>query len=197
MRSYACGRYVPRGEYLTDLRPIVMIGVMSDAEAADFARDRDVVPGLYWGVRESFIAYVAGNPDGQVYGDGGVETDGEGTFRFPLASAAGEGASWRIAFAGVVRFVAHGGMLDVMLAEPVLELGGEVGALVVTHGEQERRILEVESAPPVEIDGAWLVFPPLATTLTADGSHLFGDVYPPGEPFDPLQVALPVERARS
>lgn len=173
-----------------------MIGVMSD-EASGIPRESGVVPGLYWGVRESFIAYVSGNPDGQVYGDGGVETDGEGTFRFPLASATHEGGSWRIAFEGVVRFIAHGGMLDVMLAEPVLELDGASGALIVTHGEQERRILDVEPAAPVEIEGGWLVFPPLAATLTADGSTLFGGVYPAGEAFDPLQVAIPADAARS
>ncbi len=183
--------------HLTELDPFVMINVMGDTGVDAEMRPPGVVTGLYWAVRESFVGYVAGSPDGQVFGDGGVETDGEGTFRFPLASETHAKGRLHLRFEGIVRFIAHGGMLDVMLGSPEITLGDEVGSLVVTHGSSELRILDVTPAEPVELEGGWRVFPPLMTTLTAAGSSLFGDVYEAGEPFAPIQIALPARSAAS
>lgn len=166
---------------------------MDDSEERAAPRGPGVVAGLYWAVRESFVGYVAGMPDGQVFGDDGAETDGEGTFRFPLASAEHDGGRWRIRFDGVVRFLAHGGMLNVSLVSPVLDLDAETGSLSVAVGDAHVAILEVVPAVPVDVDGGWRVFPPLETRLTPEGSLLFGDVYAAGEPFAPLQVALPAD----
>ncbi len=170
-----------------------MINVMADNGNDADARGPEVVPGLYWAVRESFVGYVSGNPDGQVFGDLGVETDGEGTFRFPLESARRIEGGWRIRFQGVVRFVAHGGMLDVTLASPVVVLDASGGSLAVASEDRDLRILEVSPADPVDVEGGWLVFPPLATALTSHGATVFGDVYAAGTPFAPLQIALPAD----
>lgn len=183
--------------HLTGTVPFVMINVMGDSGGNAETRPHGIVTGLYWAVRESFVGYIAGSPDGRVFGEGGVETDGEGTFRFPLASTTHTTDGWRIRFDGVVRFIAHGGMLDVMLGTPQLSLADTRGSLVVTHGSSELRILDVTPAVPVQLAGGWRVFPPLTTTLTAEGSILFGDVYEAGEPFAPLQIALPAEGAAS
>lgn len=162
-----------------------------DAGPGPTPADGDVVPGLYWGVRESFVRYVLGNPDGQLYGDDGVETDGEGTFRFPLISADRDGADWRLAFRGEVAFVAHGGLLGVRIAQPALELRGGDGALSVRRDEERVVIARVRAAQPVPVGDAWLVFPPLPAALTAEGVALFGDVYAAGDALDPLRIALP------
>lgn len=178
---------------MTESAPLVMIDVMDDSGDRAALRGPEMVSGLYWAVRESFVGYVAGTPDGQVFGDDGAETDGQGTFRFPLVATEHHGARWRIRFEGTVRFLAHGGMLNVTLASPVLDLDAEKGSLYVAVGDREVAILDVTPAAPVEVDGGWRVFPPLAAQLTPAGSALFGDVYAAGEPFAPLQVALPAD----
>ncbi|MCK6066059.1 MULTISPECIES: HtaA domain-containing protein [Microbacterium] len=153
-----------------------------------------VVPGLYWGVRDSFLRYVLGNPDGQLYGDDGVETDGDGMFRFPLRTLERSGPSWRIGFGGEVRFAAHFGMLDVALRHPVVELD-ESGGLLSVDGPNGASlpIVRLEWAAPVLIEGRWVVFPPLSTTLTEEGVAVFGDVYAAGTAFDDIRVALPAD----
>ena len=169
-----------------------MIDVMHDDDVRiPGGPDAGVVPGLYWGVRESFVRYVLMNPDGGVYGDDGLETDGEATFRFPLRHASRDGGRWRIEFGGELHFVAHEGLLAVRIAHPVVELGAGEGTLSVAAGEGREAIAVVRPAEPALIEGGWLVFPPLATELTAAGVALFGDVYTDGEPLDPLRIALP------
>lgn len=168
-----------------------MVDVGQDA-AGSTPGGADVVPGLYWTVRESFVRYVLGNPDGQMWGDDGLETDGEGTFRFPLTSATRTADGWRIEFSGDLRFSAHGGMLTVGIVHPVLELGAEGGVLTVEAGDGTRRpLVAVEAAEPVPIDGGFIVFPPLPTTLAADAVAMFGESYPAGSRFDPLRIAIP------
>lgn len=160
-----------------------------DAGPGPTPADGGVIPGLYWGVRESFVRYVLGNPDGRVHGDDGVETDGEGTFRFPLGSAERHGDDWRLVFRGEVAFSAHGGLLAVRIAQPILELRAGDGTLSVRRGGERVVIARVRPAPPVP-EGAWLVFPPLPAALTAEGVALFGDVYAEGDALDPLRIAL-------
>lgn len=170
-----------------------MIVVMeSDADAASDGTGSMLAPGLYWGVRASFVDYVVGNPDGEVYGDDGVETDGTGVFRFPLRSAQRDGDSWRLDFAGDLRFRAHFGALDVTLARPRVELEGSAGTLSVAVGDAHVPIARVRARPPAEIGGSWLVFPPLPVLLTAEGVALFGDAYAVAEEFDSLRIAIPL-----
>lgn len=173
-----------------------MIGVMrDDADTAATPPRAAVVPGLYWGVRESFVRYVLGNPDGELYGDDGLETDGEGTFRFPLAAAERRDDGWDLSFRGEVAFVAHGGMLGVRIAQPALALRGDAGELSVRRGDERIVIARVRAGRPVPIGAAWLVFPPIAAELTAIGVNLFGDVYAEGDALDPLRIALPLDAA--
>jgi hypothetical protein len=175
---------------VTVRRPIVMIDVSgSDAETAESG---EVAHGMYWGVRDSFVQYVRGNPDGQLFGEDGVETDGEGMFRFPLRRAERSDRGWRLGFGGQVRFTAHFGMLDVALTRPSVELGPDGGTLRVCdrHGA-DIVIATLDPVDPVDLEGGWLVFPPIRTCLTAHGVAVFGDVYPEGTEFDALRIAVP------
>ncbi|WP_261166438.1 PaaX family transcriptional regulator C-terminal domain-containing protein [Microbacterium sp. Marseille-Q6965] len=137
-----------------------------DAERPAAPADAAVVPGLYWGIRESFVRYVLANPDGEMFGADGVETDGDGTFRFPLHAVARGDDGWSIEFAGEVVFTAHGGMLGVRIARPALDLRGDGGTLSVSRGEERVTIARVRAARPVAVSGAWLVFPPLSAEPT-------------------------------
>lgn len=162
-------------------------------ESEERRPDGSVVTGLYWDVKRSFVSYVAGNPDGQVYGADGAETDGGGTFRFPLEAFRRFPSGLEAEFAGEVRFVAHGGLLSVPLVRPAIRFDGDRGELSVSAGASRGRvtIADVAVAAPAVVGEEWLVFPPLATALTAEGAAMFGDVYPQGEPFEPVRVALP------
>ncbi|WP_176697502.1 HtaA domain-containing protein [Arthrobacter koreensis] len=83
--------------------------------------------GLVWGLKESFLAYVAGCPDGSVELSPGTGQLPDGSFYFspdPDAPAAA------LHFRGGVRLRAHGGMLDVSLADPRVE--GTDGRLLLT-----------------------------------------------------------------
>ncbi len=94
-----------------------------------------------------------------------------------------------LAFTGGVAFSAHGGMLDVTLAEPVLAFDGKGALLTVADvarpGSGTRAVIATLSGGPHAPTDETIAFLPL---LTEDGSALFGSVYPPGEALDPLLV---------
>ena len=156
---------------------------------------------LVWPVKESFLAYV--NRTGgriTIVAPAYPGTDG---FAFPHVPAAGRPGSSRmasgtgeralhsgeLAFTGGVAFRAHGGVLDVTLAEPVLVFDDQSALLTVVGtvrpGGGTRAVIAVlADEPHVSTDEA-VSFVPL---LTDDGSALFGGVYPPGAAMDPLSV---------
>lgn len=157
----------------------------------DSEQSRGIEPGLYWGVRESFLSYIVANPDGQIYGENGVETDGQGTFRFPIIDFQPTATNWTLSCNGLLQFVAHMGMLNFAISRPRLALTTEGGLLSIDSGNGERRgVVCVESLPPTVMESEWLVFPPLKTFLTPEGAALFGDSYEPGTEFDPINLLL-------
>ena len=94
-----------------------------------------------------------------------------------------------LTFTGGVAFLAHGGLLDITLAEPVLVFGAR-GALL-TIADMTRRgggtrlvIAELTGGPHMLADETIALVP----LLTDNGAALFGGVYPPGEAMDPLFV---------
>ncbi|MGM7699114.1 HtaA domain-containing protein [Microbacterium sp. A84] len=147
-----------------------------------------LVDGLYWGVRGSFVEYILNGGDGLIHADGGVDTDGQGVFRFPVEAVQRDAAGWVLSFGGQLRFMAHFGALDVDLSRPRIELGATGQLIVDSHGA-ETVLARVEPAEPIEVDG-WLVWPPLTTRLTLAGSVLFGGVYSEGDDLDVLRIAV-------
>ncbi|MFC7859422.1 HtaA domain-containing protein [Arthrobacter koreensis] len=83
--------------------------------------------GLVWGLKESFLAYVAGCPDGSVELSPGTGQLPDGSFYF---SPDPDAPAPALHFRGGVRLRAHGGMLDVCLADPRVE--GTDGRLLLT-----------------------------------------------------------------
>lgn len=155
------------------------------------ATRESIEPGIYWGVYESFISYIMGNPDGQIYGDDGIETDGRGQFRFPVDSFSCTADEWRIGSQGVLQFVAHMGMLNIAVARPELILTRSEGVLTIDGGKRGRvPLATVASRPPSLLEDKWLVFPPLSVTLTDEGAELFGGSYETQTEFDPVRIVL-------
>ena len=109
---------------------------------------------LHWGVKQSFRGYVA-MMGGVTEAGGGVEIAADGGFTFatapdsdlavgPDGSLSGQGR-----FLGEVRFEAHGGMLKVFLADPMLEIGASGASLTVADSAARTRRVEIAKSAPV------------------------------------------------
>lgn len=128
---------------------------------------------IVWGVKASFLAYLAELEDAETTTADGATGAIGGPFRWP-AERADDG--WH--GSGTVRFVAHGGMLDVRIANPALVLDDGTAQLSVARAGGR----VVIASGTATNEGATLA-------LTAAGGRLLGDVYPPGTPLDDLTLA--------
>ncbi|MFJ9387786.1 HtaA domain-containing protein [Nocardioides sp. NPDC101246] len=160
--------------------------------------ERQLAPGLRWGIKASFVDYVRRMPDGKgSVGDGAVPV-GTGDLFYsydPAASSTGGDGHQVWAFRGDVRFSGHYGMLFVRIAHPRLEVDGSRAVLTIEDPEAR------QDAPRVPLVTARLQELPTEdgtiawgadqVALTAEGVALFNDVYAEGEPFEPLVVQLP------
>lgn len=143
--------------------------------------------GLAWGISGSFLDYLERIGDATIdIGDGAAMTS-TGEFFFPFVAATPE----RTAFGGELSMRAHFGALEVRLAAPAVEWGRQP-VLTVAGASAGTRLRLVALHPAEVIDeGSVRMWPGVATTLHPDACHLFGGVYPPGEPFAPLTVRTP------
>ena len=161
---------------------------------------------LTWGFKESFRAYIDGSvangewtvADGATYETpsfGFVLDAGRLDPRVPAGS---------VSFDGSVRFTGHGGVLDTMIANPVLLVRPEGAGIllldvsgVTMDGDQvavtEASFLDVDLSEQdlapgpdgvITIDGA-------PTTLTAEGAEAFPN-YEVGAAFDPISATIDV-----
>ena len=124
--------------------------------------------GLTWGIKYTFLKYVARMPDGKVeLSDGASKTPG-GEFFFPLLSEEG-GVS---KFGGSVVFTAHHGAMTFAVRNLLIQ------------GD----LLSVDGVPLATIEWGE---PGVSqrVKLTAEGSKLFNTAYPEGELLDAVKVA--------
>jgi hypothetical protein len=164
----------------------------------------DVPFGLRWGIKSSFIDYVRRMPDGRGWvGDGATPIDTHEIVYAPEAAewgATGDdsgGRSW--AFRGDVRFSGYAGMLFVQVASPILTLLDGLDGTARLSVASPGRSAGPERLPLVTLRLGWEPAPDgievwsgTDVRLTESGTALFDDVYPAGEPFEPLTVRLPV-----
>jgi hypothetical protein len=157
--------------------------------------------GLRWGIKSSFVEYIRRMPDGQGrLGDGAVPV---GLVEILYPPERGElhtmddgsiERSW--IFRGQVRFSGHFGMLVVRVAAPALTVRDGRAELTVadpsaTETGARLALVTLRLDPRPAPDGIEL-WQGTDVRLTAAGTGLFNDVYPEGEPFEPLTVLLPV-----
>lgn len=170
----------------------------NEAEGAVTRRDT----GLVWGIKDSFLAYVGRMPDTSVSLAPGSGQLPDGRFYFSPDPDAPAGGFW---FRGGFRLRAHGGLLDLSLADPRVEeqdgchlLTGETWNL----GTWERiRFAELDWPNRPEDQGAGQTDKNDAAvrTFTAtarlhpDATGLFEDTYPAREPLAPLVIRMPQE----
>lgn len=142
-------------------------------------------------MKQSLISYVSSAPGGKLLTTKDVTWE-DGTFRFPLKEPEGSapaGDADAFEFDGIVRFHGHFGMLVAELAEMRIVRGENGWTLSFVDGEEGRVEAFTLEGEPERSDGdggeklAWAT-----VSLTAAGSEIFGDHYPPGTAFDPLTV---------
>lgn len=165
----------------------------------------DRLPGLHWGIKASFLEYIARMSDGRgTVTDGATVTEGNVMVFEPAPQVVAPpsiDADRFHAFRGDVRFAGHFGMLFVRIADPWITVRGDEAEMTVLDPfkpDEEPRLPLVhftlhKQALDEDLD-AWLS---TDVRLSDKGTGLFNDVYQPGELFDPLAVFLPTAiRAR-
>lgn len=138
---------------------------------------------MRWAVKESFLRYVRVIAAGEIGVVGGASEDGSGAFEWPLGKSSRHGKGRELAFAGSVRFVAHGGFLDVDIRDPALRLSPGGGVLSVAGSEPSGRVEIATIGEATEGAYGW---PALVPRLTDAGVAFFGDVYPAGTELAPI-----------
>ncbi|KAF0956797.1 HtaA domain-containing protein [Rhodococcus sp. T7] len=153
------------------------------------------LPGLRWGIKASFLDYIARMPDGRgTVSDGARPTEhNEMVFEPAPEVAAPAGVDRFMAFRGDVRFGGHFGMLFVRIADPWVTVRGRTADLTVLdphHPEVEARLHLVTFTLDSSTQSGTITWTGSDVRLTPDGAGLFNDVYPPGEPFEPITIVL-------
>lgn len=143
---------------------------------------------LSWGVSTSFVNYVTGPiANGSATASSGASKTAANLFTFPQAV---QGTTYdatkstgAVGYAGAVRFLGHGGALDVTIANPqVVVTSASAGELRVTTGGAQIILatLDLSTATRTIADGA-VTFTGAPATLTAAGlDKVFGGSRPSG-----------------
>jgi len=161
-----------------------------------------------WGFKESFRSYLSG-----AIALGSWETSGEVDYQTPVfileggsGAVAPDRSRGDVAFAGSLRFVGHGGVLDTTLGDPrlvlvgpreaalYLDVSGETmaGEAIAREGVDFARVAWDSADESLDAPrGAWALRG-ARVTLTEQGSAAFG-TYLPGEALDPMDISLRVQ----
>lgn len=159
---------------------------------------------LSWGVKESFRSYISGS-----IANGSWEVADGATYETPLFgwsnptgeidAVTGEGL---ISFTGSIHFTGHDGVLDVMLANPSIELKGDGTARLLldtkSNDAQGQLKLDAQQATLAKIEGlgdadptsGGYAFSQASAVLTSEGATAFGDFYGSGDDVDPVTLMV-------
>ncbi|HTU29542.1 MAG TPA: HtaA domain-containing protein [Solirubrobacteraceae bacterium] len=148
----------------------------------------DILLGLRWAIKRSFVAYISHAPGSQ-----------EIVFPYNPGPNCGQ-PSGSLRFGGTVAFSAHAGALLVQVASPHVELNGSGGSLTIAdpfdRSGRARRLL-ANFDVGYERLGPFERWTGTAVRLAPEATALFNEVYPADAEFDPLTVVLPVQRPTS
>ncbi len=162
---------------------------------------------LTWPIKRSFIGYVESpSAAGTITLGGGAVRTPEGAFAFPLAA----GSQYRSVgdlqapFAGSLHLTAHGGAMDLTLANPSVHIAGPAGTITAdvtsksidtgettTTGDVALATLDLRAVQATAA-GDEITFADVPATLTADGAPAFGGFYAAGELLDRVTLTLTV-----
>ncbi|MET1064845.1 MAG: HtaA domain-containing protein [Arthrobacter sp.] len=151
--------------------------------------------GLSWGIKRSFIDYIASLPDGSVSTADGATVSESSLFCFSPQSADydADGGTGVLRFRGDVRLAGHHGMLLVRLLDPWITFTSGSGVLSISTGDggdHNRAAVAFLSPPkPRRADGS-LVWDHVEVVISPEGSDLFDGQYAAGQPMDPLSIRV-------
>ncbi|MFV8054667.1 HtaA domain-containing protein [Mycobacterium sp. 48b] len=148
-----------------------------------------VVPGLYWGIKRSFVSYVARMPDGRATAGLGAQPLPNGDFLF-LPDTTHDSDEFR--FRGDVRFSGHMGMLWVRIADPWIDVETNQGELSIASpadSESRLRLASVTFDDHID-DRGHVVLHASVVRLLGESLSIFNDVYEEGQLLEPLTVVL-------
>lgn len=183
-----------------------LVAVPAAASAHDAENGCEVASAsLTWGVKESFRAYI-----GSAIANGSWEVSDGATYETPsfgwtvaegsVDPVTGEG---QVAFTGTITFTGHEGILNLVLADPIVHFGADgttllldvrsndtSGALTVDEQDVEFATVPLEIAGAIEPGGAqsWPGLAPVV--LTEAGAAAFGGFYAAGDELDPISFDL-------
>lgn len=140
---------------------------------------------LRWSILTRFTEYVTGMPDGDIALSDGATRESHATFAFPFQGDGGRPGVAVFRFHGAVRFTGHHGMLDVMIAQPIVEIADDTLSLLISDGEGGSLTFAQGNAAHIVNGNA------IELRLTVEGSDLFFGRYPAGYPLDPLPHGMP------
>ncbi len=159
---------------------------------------------LTWGVKESFRSYISGS-----IAKGSWETSAGATYATPsfaFTGATGEidpaGGSGHVTFPGSVHFTGHGGILDLTISSPTLQMSSDGRAVLLldvrgtdTSGapavdQKQAEIGTLAAAPAVDATAGTLTLTAAPMTLSAVGAPAFGGFYAEGEELDPVTATV-------
>lgn len=157
---------------------------------------------LTWGLKESFRSYISGS-----IAKGSWDAADGATYATPVFTFTGATGQidpttgvGTVSFAGSVHFTGHGGILDLTIAAPTLQIeaGGKAVLLMDVRSNDTSGAPAVDTkqaeigglAAPLALDatGGTLTGSAVPVTLTAPGAPAFGGFYQEGEELDPLTV---------
>lgn len=153
--------------------------------------------GLVWGVKESFLAYVSRWPGSSVSLAPGSGQLLDGRFYFAPDPLTPPGGFW---FRGGFRLQAHGGLLDLSMADPRVEASGvhlHLTGETWNEGTWERlRFADLDWPADQRDKAAGLVDTgdsavrtiTVAARLHPDATALFDETYSAGEELAPLII---------
>ena len=155
--------------------------------------------GLRWGIKSSFLDYVARTPGSQSSVTSGALTTSKRRYYFPLATNEYDPPSGQeiLKFSGDVRFAGHFGMLLVVFIDPWVTMDRAGGTLTFAdpdhYPDVSKRLPMLDLAPATWADNQGMRYwPNIATSLRPEAMEFFNNVYPAGEVFDPIDICIKI-----
>lgn len=147
--------------------------------------------GMAWAVKDSFVNYVRAMSDGRILMGYGAAVTSTREFYFPFAGLDRiDERCLMLRFSGEVRFVAHHGLMSVLLRNPRIEINDDTAFLTIEQGRTWVRLAEFQ-LPTAHLEDGVAMWAGLDVALSATGVETFGDTYSAGETLAPLTIRVP------
>jgi len=142
---------------------------------------------ISWGVKESFVSYV----NGPIAKGSADISWGSGSGSFNADENLG-----RVNYGGAATFTGHGGVLNLTLSNPSIQVTGAGSATLSVVANGSRVTIATLSLPAASVSGRAISWRNAAATLTSAGASLFSyngnAFYPAGTALDPVSFSWPL-----